>query len=390
MLKKLSIYFAYFSYVLYQTGLLFGISTINDSELIRRSCSILAVAMLFFSLVLCHKIKLVSGERGFYVFILLFLLIGVISQDFLLIFITLFYINIENFDISTVFKISFFSLLLSTSIIVLLSYFGIIENVTGYRNSLLGVVLRNTFGFKWFLCLPDVIVYLCIYYTIYKKSFTVRFAFLFVLISVVLFYYCDSKLALFSSFLATVMYFSVRFIKTKYYHLIMYYLSFSIFPTLTLVSYYFLYMFSTNDPTGVILNEILTDRLALTYYNLQLYPILPLNVTDISSMKQIAIYVIDSGYFYLGFRYGFLSYIFFSILCFYISKYFWITKNIYGLTSFILILIMSFIDNNFMGYGFLPFYLVGAYSFKRFFICRSSNPIFAFQKLSMANKRIRS
>lgn len=368
MLKKIEISkdFLYLGFCCYLVSLVYGTAAIDNCDLFRKIGSIISVVFLCASILLSKRVSYHLKESYLYCFLLLLLLQAVFSYDFLILILLLIYFAIDRFSIDLIFKLSFISLTLITILIVLLSFCGITENILLERYSTFGIVVRNSFGFQWALCLPDIVVYLSMYLCIGKKNFFFKDFLIFEFLSVLLYLLCDSKNAIVSMQLVVIGFFFVKLFNSSFYRKLLYLVSIFIFPVLTFISYYILYLYINHESSGLMLNDLLTGRLNLTDLNMNLYPMKILNITDSDSMKNIAVHTIDSGYFYLGFRYGLWVYLFYWALCYLISKYFWQVKNYYGMTSIIVVLLMSFIDNNFIGYGFLPFYVVALYSFKLF------------------------
>ena len=360
-------FLAYALYVI--SKVLNRIPSYTLSENIQKALSFLALMILAFNVTLRLKNLKISKKKILAVIVLLTITgLSLISRDFFLLFVILFGINaatMQDDDVIKLFKISFFTIGITTIGIVLLCTFGLIENVSTARS--LGGEARYAWGFVHSQIIPLMFFYLIGDRITYQKNASFFGMLITLFIAFVLDGWFDSRNGLYSMIMLVFLVLAWRlefFINRKYrkklalgnlYQNLSKYLAGSI----SLLSLGLLYLYRQGVGIAIIIDRLLSSRLRAANTRFTSLPMQFIRIVSYAEYHETSVSVLDNGYLYIIARYGILYLILFVILTYYIAQFFQRTRNIHGTIFFISALVSCYITNEIVSCNFLPFMVIG-------------------------------
>lgn len=342
-------FFLYFSYILFMLSLF-----VSDIPLFESSSIYLKFVILLLNgiyLIFCIKKEKIKKIPILYT--ILCLLIFIFSRDFywLIVITYMMIIQYLEYDDKKIFKFSFITLLLLTTLTVLLSFFGLLTDYINIRNN---NIVRHSYGFYHSNVLPIAYFYLVCYLLIYlklsNKKINVAFIPILLVIAYILFIYCNSRNSFIFTLLIIILFiFSYKFNQNEKQPKIILFISKNIILICFILTIVTTILY---NGTGLLekINELYTNRLFLqniAFMNDGL------NIINIKVSENV---VLDNGYAYLIFRYGLISIILYCIINKRIIDNF--KNDSFLLIVFVIICLFNFIDNDLLSYGFLPFMLL--------------------------------
>lgn len=356
--------FFYYAYASFFCGTLFDILNFSYNREFRYAFFVIAMIFLFLYLILTGKIL----KLGFLQSLILsfFLLVIFLSYDLFGFILVMFFLSCNQVDLNKIFFISFCILSL-VSLFVILSCVccSLFDDVVTARNTSYGVgTLRHSLGFKWSFCLPNIAVYLCVYYLVSRQKINFFVLFIFQTISIILFKVCDSRNGLVSMELLLLLVLLSKLCDSNFFIYFLKKISILMYSFVLSFAFLMFYLYLERYSVAIDIDSMLSGRLNLLSLNYLMSQPSFFSVMSYDDFVLNAPYTMDSGYYYLVFRYGWWLSLFFAFLCYKIAICFIKVNNILGSLSLIVILMMSFIDNNFATYAFLPFYITGFFSLK--------------------------
>lgn len=356
-------------FFMYYTLFVFALF-IEDVNISSKICSVLSKgSKLFVLFILVMDIILKKWKKKDFYSLIVSALIGFLilflSGDFFWIIVILMSLAAEKANTESLFRVSFWEVVILSSIVLLLFAFGLITDSVSFRTDN-STTERHSLGFTHSLILPLILFYLMSYYVMIKKddiNLVIVYAFFF--ISFITYFFCNSRNGLLLTVLLAISVSLIKFKEVKKYckvvisfwgkHIFAVCAIFSILPSLLRSKGIF-------NSFWIIFDNYFTNRSLLGSSAINSYGIHFINPMKYSEYASLlvdvegSIYkgiVLDSAYLYILIRYGILMF-FFVWLIFY-SIYKKEKKNIFSCLVIILVAIANVTDNDLLSYGFLPF-----------------------------------
>lgn len=357
-------YLAYFFFII---GLFIENVNTDSSALLRKVFIFLAVIVLVINyashikLTLHFELTMKSFVLTIVFLIVLFYVIK--TSNYFLMTVVLFSINIEYFDMDEFFRVSMYSLIGLSLLVILCCSLDIFPNIQHQRNTAYNLgSIRHSLGFKGGLFLPNILVYVSAYYfTLRKKITPANFMFL-QGVGVLLFIICDSRNGLIALEMLFVLQFLGRNKKESFRKRVISTTACISFPTAAFMSMILLQAYRRHVAFTIPINVFLSGRLQWALENMWKTPFKMVNLASHETFTATLKYAYDNGYFYLIARYGYLAMVLFCIVTIYAYKYMKKEENYPAMISFIVVALLNFIDNGLISYGFLPYFLMGIHS----------------------------
>ena len=261
-----------------------------------------------------------------------------------------------------------------TAIIVLLSLLGVLHNIVDARYTALDYgYLRNrySFGFKWPLVLPDILVFWTLYHQIARKNFSIVSFMILQMLGLLVFYFCNSRLGFVTLEMTFLLCFICNYLNRHDNHISLIakktiiFMAKIIFPVTAILSIVLLSLYQEGQGIVVYINAILSNRLQWAAMNFDLYPARIINITNFDAFNENVVYTLDNGYYYAILRYGYFFIVLVGAVCYKLTRFFERENNFYGMIAIIVLSIMNFIDNNLTSHGFFPLLIVGLITIKQ-------------------------
>lgn len=363
-MTKKTIFF-WVSYTLLYISLFFGdvkipeqISVISDS--IRMFSYLFSLLGLFLISLNYRSIIIISIWGA------LTLSYGLYTKDFYWSVLILLILLSKNIEPELFFKKSSKLLLMLTLLIIALFLIGILPDVLTYRYSVnILQKARHSFGFYHSNVLPLITFYLEAYYiVIYKEKIKTLNILAFFAISLLLFYFCDSRNAFYLVTLLSVLAIIIKHIRTKNFDRYLYYLVKYSTVIMSIFSVAMLFLLLLGGIWDKI-DTLFSGRFRLAVFKMRRVGIHLINFKSNSDFfsdsinyitgDKLETIAIDNGYLYIILRYGILTIIFYWFISFALAKK--QHRNSFCLIAFLAIFIANFIDNDLTDYLFLPMIL---------------------------------
>lgn len=353
------------AFVCFMLGLLILNAEYDFAEEIKKIFQFISIALL--TIIILRHIPSLKKTTSLtcYLFYILLLSFSIVNQDYYFLAVLLFAVSfsIIKIDEREIFHISF--LLISISTIFCVIFF---KNRIGFHDPRHTIVdfYRQTLGFKWPLVIQNIVTYLCIFYFSYQKKFLLSKFFLFELIAFILFLFTDARNGLIALQLLGIMYFIVSLCYSRFIMNLLKIIAYLTVPFCFILSLYTLNIYMNNSKYGSFFNELLSGRLFLMKLNISIEPYHLLSFYSYNQFLEIYPYTVDSGYFYILFRYGIIFAFALSFFCFFIVKQLVNSHNSLGLVGAITLFLMNLIDNSFISFSFFSFFCIGILGLKNF------------------------
>ena len=237
------------------------------------------------------------------------------------------------------------------------------DNISNKTSSFFSFFQRHSFGFLSPFVLANAIVYLYMYKVICSNKISLFRSILFEFLTIVCFIFCDSRNAFIGQHVLFFLLLLDRIIPHIFYKRIIYYISVLIFPLISCIGLIFLLRYQYRDDFIMYVDHLISGRLTLTFWNIEINPICFFKIMDNDAFINTVPYTVDSGYYYLLLRYGGISLVIFTFINYKIATFFFCKENYIALNCLIVILLMSFIDNAFNSFCYIPFLLIGITSY---------------------------
>ena len=306
------------------------------------------------------KFKYIKKKR---ILVVMCVAIGaVLLKDFFVIVIYLFGVNIylRIKDLKPLFKISFYLLLIITIVTILLCMIGVINNVVTARNG----VQRYSLGFYHSNVLPQIILYLCIYYHIFKKNITLVSFTVFEVVSILAYIICNSRNAFFAIQVLLIIFIIVKKYRcNRRYIKLLKLIAISSPIIIAIISLLLLYLYSINSSIAITFNDFFNNRIHMCWLYYQYQEIKVINFMTTEYFQKI-ILTLDNGYYYSIARYGVIILVPIFMIFISITKGAYKRNNGYYLAAIIVLSAVNFIDNGFFSFIFYPFIIEAIYYFK--------------------------
>lgn len=355
----------YVAFGSYFIATLVGYLAFDYDKECRMFFTLFTIVSLVTYIIVSKKIAELSIIQAF--FLLFFFIVSLYSNDFYMLVLVLMFISMNDISITVIFLISYYLLFIISIFVVVTSLvFDLFSDVQDTRASVYGYgIIRHSLGFRWSFCLPDISVYLFVYLSIFKRHFKFRSFLFFQIISIILFVLCNSKNALIAIEMLFLLLYISNLFDTKRYIKTIFSLSIIVFPSIALISTLLLHFYVDGYEFANVIDSFLSGRLYLVKLNAAMSPPVFFNTMSFDDFMLNCPFTTDSGYYYLLLRYGWWSLVLFTFISYKNFLFFFKVNNKYGIICFFIILLMSFIDNNFACFAFLPFYMVCFYIIKR-------------------------
>lgn len=367
-MRKISLFTI--SYLLYLLALFVQHVNFSYSETAKQVLILVSVGCLFLYLVSSKltvtKLRLSSLIWG--VIFVGLLAMSIYTRDFFILAMLLFCMASKENDYKKIFKYTCFAFSVCTIIIIVLSLIGVLPNEPIVRDMYNGYGYgesRYAFGFKWPLVIPNILVYFAICRAIYKNHISMTFFLGIQTLGLFFLHYCDSRSGFVSLEITLIAHFICNYInkhKNKfscYIRKIVCVSSRYTFPVISILSIILLNLYREWNPWAYMLNIALSNRLKWASLAFDSYTPHVLNISGFSVFRESVPYIIDSGYYYIILRYGYIMLLLLSVICYKLSRYFENKNNYYGMVAIVIISIMNFVDNSLTSYGYFPLLITG-------------------------------
>lgn len=371
----------YAAFILYYIAIFVTYLPFEDTSMAKKGLSLVTCMCLALNLVpeMMRTFRFSFKSKILTLVCIAVALASIMLKDFFLIVVYLFGCNIyiRGNDTKPVIKLSFYLLTTLTIITILLCMVGVIENVVTARNG----VARYSLGFYHSNVLPLIILYLCMYYHIFKKSITLPSFVIFEFVSIIAFIICDSRNAFLALQFFLILAITVKkFGKSRKYVKFLRGLAIISVPVIAGLSLLLFYLYDNGSPVAIALNDLFNNRIHMValYYHYQEFRLLNLMTTDYFSR---IILTLDNGYYYSVARYGVVF--LFAIFAVFVSltRGAYKRNNGYYLCAITVIAAVNFIDNGFFSFLFYPFILEGIYYFRNRKNKEESSAEYLFDKI---------
>lgn len=356
--KKINNFF-YIGYICYFLALFVAVTSSDLGELLKKIfafCSAVCLAINFISF---QKVKMKKSKIKFFMIIFLATILAIIYRDFFVLMLILFALNCKEINYKQLLKLSFILLLFFTLFVLSLYGLGLLQGVNNEYFSGNTRYTRYALGFNHSNVLPQVLVYLMVYYFIFKKKINWLFVSIMGILDIIVYLFCHSRNGLYAFW---ILLFGIIVCRISsdlvLINKLVYKLSVIMAPVTVIFWYVFLYLFNKNSILGVYLNKILSNRLYLASIFFHFQPIKFLQLMTYHEFEIRAL-VLDNGFFYATGRYGMVF--LFLLACVICQCVFCFKKdeNINALVCCIVLCIINSIDNGFFSCLFYPFYIIG-------------------------------
>ena len=368
--KKKRVLLFYFAYGMYIISKVINRAAVGTpGNLLKNLLTVISLLIMLFNILFVMKEYQYKKSRLISIMMILMVsFLSVISRDSLLLCIILLGLNalfLCDDEATALFKISFWTIGFTSVCIVLLCKIGMIKNISTAR--VLGGPERYAWGFLHSQILPIIIFYLIGDNLTYKKKCNGYLLLAAFLVSAIIDKKFDSRNALLSSTMITVLSLSwllvrnennsqrARTILRRVYswgaeHMACILSLFSVFSVI-------LYHYGVGIAKKM--DAILSSRLKLADERFTSVPVQMIRVVSYGEYQKTAVSAIDNGFLYIISRYGWLYLIIFVIVSYFIAKFFIRTDNIFGIVFFTTALISCFITNEIVSCNFIPFWVIG-------------------------------
>ena len=376
--KKLKINLLVTAILVYYWALLFPQVNMECADAIKKLLVILSIGLVS---IYCIKVKVLmlqlslKGVFWLLIFGMIFL-VSLYTRDFYLLALLVFVFASKRADSGRIFHDVYVSLGLFTVMIVFLSLIGILHNIVDVRYTAFDYVWggqrnRYSFGFKWPLVLPDILVFWTLYYQIVRKKLSMVCFVILQIFGLLAFYFCNSRLGFVALEMTFFLCFVCNYLNKHDNHVssivkkIIIFMAKIIFPSIALLSIVLLSLYQEGQGIAYLLNGVLSNRLQWAAMNFNLYPAQIINMTNFDAFAENVVYTLDNGYYYAILRYGYCFIVLVSAVCYKLTGFFERENNLYGMIAVIVLSIMNFIDNNLTSHGFFPILIVGLIAVKQ-------------------------
>ena len=385
--KKSSVLF-YVAFGLYYLSIFITYTLVPYSHEIKQIMAMMTIVCLGLNFIRYSYYTINLKERGTIPIILFIAGITVLSaiyHDYFIIVLLMFFINLRRYkiDVMMLFRISIYLLSIATLLVILLCLVGVLENRVTFRaKGDFGA--RYAWGFYHSNVLPIVLLYWWIYYYILKKRITVVNFGVALLTNSVVYVLCNSRNSFFSLLLLLLLllgYESIKRYKRRYrVQKAIAYIGKYGFIIFALLSFVLLVLYKRNNPVGLLMNTILSNRLsmgAIYFFRFQHPKFIQLMTSEYFKVISLTL---DNGYFYSVARYGFVYLLFLCGLLTFCGKEFERLNNYYAMIACVILAVSNSIDNGFFSFQFYPFILLAMYGFNQNIHRRNNNVFFTLQE----------
>ena len=355
----------YLSYICLYISLFLG--DVYDSGDIGIWTQILRWCSYFLIIFSCIYVRHRKNDfiKMFGVFILT-LLYAVKTEDLYWSILVLLIYNLKKIDIEKIFKISVKILAVGISMVLIACILGILPDILTTRNTVVDIAYnRHSFGFYHSNVLPLLIFYLEVYYICLAKENVKRIYILcFMLLSIVVNSFCNSRNALILSIIlsCSLILWNKRLDRNNCKGL--YWITTLSIPAMSIFSVAMTFLLLKGGVWNSI-DTIFSGRFRLAIFKIRRIGIHLINimsnkdfvndnVTYVNGVNLDTI-VLDNGYLYVMLRYGILIIMFYIVIAYLLAQK--NKENGYALITLISVLIINFVDNDLVDYSFLPFIL---------------------------------
>lgn len=360
------------AYAIYFSGLIIEHTTAIYSSFIKSMTSAIAIICLLFNYLKRQPSYQILKKKFFGCFILAFVtLLALLAKDFFVLVLILFVMNLPDNDDELLKNIFMISIILTVLICVttlLLCQMKWIPNVNSARS--IGAEDRWAYGFEHSQTLPLMFLYINLYYYTYKQKISTISVIVFLTTGCFLAMFFDARNGLYSLVIFYTIYFLWKFFHTvsKNFKTLV---SKAVFwgshyscIIVAIASFLLLWLYKSGNRAAIYADHLLTGRISFPLKTFSVYPIKLINVMTFKEYRAALQSTMDSGYYYMAFRYGIIYVILLCIISYLIAKYFYTKNNICGAVSLITIAVSCAIANGFMGCYFYPFWMIAIYGIK--------------------------
>lgn len=294
---------------------------------------------------------------------------SIIFRDYFMLLLLLFmFAYDQEINDKYMFRIGFLLAVIGIGSVLLLCALGIIENETTYRLWWLeeqGDVryARYALGFTHSDILPTNLVYVFVFYVMYKDDLRFRNMIVFQAFAIIVYIICDSRNGLISMEIALVLLVLIKLFQKKLYteKIIVIIANFirAVYVAMFFLSIGLIYLYRANFFLVVKLNDLISNRIFAADEYFSIHSLKILNLSSYDNFIKTLIRPLDNGYYYILARYGILYMLLFLGVIFWITKKMIESKNINGLAILFVVALLNFIDNDFFSWGFYPFLIYG-------------------------------
>lgn len=259
-------------------------------------------------------------------------------------------------DMREIFKISYFTMLILTIVVVLLSIIGVIPNVENMR---LGEEeIRLGLGFYHSDVLPLILFYLIVYRIILSRNnVSFKRVIIWIVSTIMAYLICGSKNGLMGTIILLIMFLIITRKKFSKSHILLF-LSRFVVVFLSIGSFFIMYFQGIGDAKLYVINNYFSGRFAIAYHAMTSIGVHLVNFMNGDKYTETISqwFVIDNGYLYVMLRYGILFIIFYYVIHWAITKKY--KDNYYIIIVSIAVAFTNFVDNDLFSYNFLPILLL--------------------------------
>lgn len=356
------------AYTAYFSGLVIERTSAAYAPDIKSALVLIAGICLIYNYLKNGFIRLKSNQKklGVLLLVIVVFLLALVSRDFFILMLILFGINSGNLNDDIIDGIFKWSIMLSIGIAVCAicaCILGIIPNINTPRTY--GASSRLSWGFEHSQTFSLLMLYVVLYYYVYKRKLTLlNFCFV-QIITIVIAIFFDAKNALYS----TEIFYMFLFIwkltglfskklkrNASIFVGMISIISMGLIGTLSIL---LLILYKNGNSLALTLDTFFTGRISLALRTFSINPFVFIKVMTFEEYRSMLVSTMDNGFYYILMRYGVFYLIILVIVSGIVGSYFKKRNNLYGCIALIAIAISCSISNAIVGFYFFPFWIIG-------------------------------